>query len=104
MVEQLERDPVQQARILLQHLHHELIELLENPTKADPGSFKKVAEADARTQQLVDALLAYQTGPWRFALNAVNLADKVQITTCLARGDCFYGNRGQVTGSLSYRF
>jgi iron complex outermembrane receptor protein len=42
---------------------------------------------------LVDALLAWENGPWRFALNAVNLADKVQITTCLARGDCFYGQR-----------
>lgn len=51
---------------------------------------------------LVDALLAWQTGPWRFALNAVNLADKVQITTCLARGDCFYGQRRTVMLTARY--
>lgn len=51
---------------------------------------------------LVDALLAYETGPWRFALNAVNLADKVQITTCLARGDCFYGQRRTVMLTARY--
>ena len=51
---------------------------------------------------LVDALLAYETGSWRFALNAVNLADKVQITTCLARGDCFYGQRRTVMLTARY--
>jgi iron complex outermembrane receptor protein len=33
-----------------------------------------------------------------------NLGDKVQISTCLARGDCFYGQRRTVVGSLRWRF
>ncbi|MFE8644440.1 TonB-dependent siderophore receptor [Sphingomonas sp. NCPPB 2930] len=53
---------------------------------------------------LFDAFLAYDTGPWRLALNAVNLTDKVQITTCLTRGDCFYGQRRTVTATATYRF
>lgn len=53
---------------------------------------------------LVDAMLAYEQGDWRLALNAVNLADKVQITQCLARGDCFYGQRRTLNATLSYRF
>jgi iron complex outermembrane recepter protein len=53
---------------------------------------------------LVDAMLGYDHGDWRLGLNAVNLRDKVQITQCLARGDCFYGQRRTVNATLSYRF
>ncbi|MEH3085985.1 MAG: TonB-dependent siderophore receptor [Xylophilus ampelinus] len=53
---------------------------------------------------LFDAYLAYDSGPWRFALNAVNLTDKVQLTTCLTRGDCFFGQRRTVTATAAYRF
>jgi iron complex outermembrane receptor protein len=53
---------------------------------------------------LLDAYLAYDSGPWRFALNAINLADKVQLTTCLTRGDCFFGQRRTVTATAAYRF
>ena len=40
----------------------------------------------------------------RFQVNASNLADKRHITTCLARGDCFYGIGRTVLGSATYRF
>ncbi len=53
---------------------------------------------------LFDAMLAWEGGPWRLALNLTNLSDKVQITTCIARGDCFYGQRRTVTATASYRF
>jgi iron complex outermembrane receptor protein len=53
---------------------------------------------------LVDAMLAWDNGPLRLSLNVANLADKVQITTCLARGDCFYGQRRTVTANATYRF
>ena len=53
---------------------------------------------------LVDALLAYDTGDWRFALNANNLLDKTYVSTCLDRGDCWYGSRRSVVASASYRF
>jgi iron complex outermembrane receptor protein len=53
---------------------------------------------------LFDAMLAWDNGPLRLSLNVANLADKVQITTCLARGDCFYGQRRTVTANATYRF
>lgn len=53
---------------------------------------------------LLDLLLAWDSGPIRFALNVNNATDKVQITTCLARGDCFYGQRRTIVGSLRYAF
>ncbi|MGH8808267.1 MAG: TonB-dependent siderophore receptor, partial [Noviherbaspirillum sp.] len=53
---------------------------------------------------LFDALFGYEQGPWRVALNIVNLADKVHVTTCLSRGDCFYGNRRSVAARVAYRF
>jgi iron complex outermembrane receptor protein len=46
----------------------------------------------------------YETGPWRFQVNASNLGDKRHITTCLARGHCFFGIGRTVLGSATYRF
>jgi iron complex outermembrane receptor protein len=43
-------------------------------------------------------------GPWRFQVNASNLADKRHVTTCLARGDGFSGIGRTVLGSATYRF
>ena len=53
---------------------------------------------------IADALLAYDAGDWRLAFNVVNLADKVQITQCLDRGDCFYGQRRTFLLTSTYRF
>ncbi|WP_370681651.1 TonB-dependent siderophore receptor [Comamonas sp. GB3 AK4-5] len=53
---------------------------------------------------LADAMLAYDAGNWRVALNASNLTDKVVLTQCLARGDCFYGERRNVLLTASYRY
>jgi iron complex outermembrane receptor protein len=53
---------------------------------------------------LFDAMIRYETGPWRFQVNASNLADKRHVTTCLARGDCFFGLGRTVLGSATYRF
>ncbi|MCK1518228.1 TonB-dependent siderophore receptor [Bradyrhizobium sp. 190] len=53
---------------------------------------------------LFDAMIRYETGPWRFQVNASNIADKRHLTTCLARGDCFYGIGRTVLGSATYRF
>ncbi len=53
---------------------------------------------------LFDAMIRYETGPWRLQVNASNLADKRHVTTCLARGDCFYGIGRTVLGSATYRF
>ncbi|WP_050044875.1 TonB-dependent siderophore receptor [Bradyrhizobium sp. LTSP849] len=53
---------------------------------------------------LFDAMVRYETGPWRLQVNASNLFDKRHVTTCLARGDCFLGIGRTVLGSVTYRF
>ncbi|WP_213287797.1 TonB-dependent siderophore receptor [Bradyrhizobium sp. sGM-13] len=53
---------------------------------------------------LFDAMIRYETRPWRFQVNASNIADKRHVTTCLARGDCFFGIGRTVLGSATYRF
>jgi iron complex outermembrane receptor protein len=53
---------------------------------------------------LWDAMASYDTGSWRFALNANNLTDKSYIATCLARGDCWFGQRRRLVGSVTYRW
>ncbi|UDF33712.1 UNVERIFIED_ORG: TonB-dependent siderophore receptor [Shinella sp. XGS7] len=68
------------------------------------GSWSGTPLISTPAATLMDAMLAYEQGDWRLALNAVNLADKVQITQCLARGDCFYGQRRTLNATLSYRF
>ncbi|WCM92035.1 TonB-dependent siderophore receptor [Acidovorax sp. NCPPB 2350] len=53
---------------------------------------------------VADAMVAYDAGDWRLAFNVVNLTDKVQITQCLARGDCFYGQARTYMLTSTYRF
>ena len=53
---------------------------------------------------LVDAMLGYRYQNWNLTLNATNLEDKTYYTTCLARGDCFIGNRRTLVGTLAYNF
>lgn len=53
---------------------------------------------------LYDAMASYETGPWRLALNANNVANKSYIAVCLARGDCWFGQERRVVGSVTYRW
>ena len=53
---------------------------------------------------LLDAMLGYEQGPWKASLTVNNLTDKVHVTTCLNRGDCFYGARRTLTANLRYTF
>lgn len=53
---------------------------------------------------LFDAMASYDTASWRFALNANNLADKSYLAVCLSRGDCWFGQRRRIVGSVSYRW
>ncbi|MBV7540564.1 TonB-dependent siderophore receptor [Acidovorax sp. sic0104] len=52
---------------------------------------------------LFDAMLGYHTGPWRFALNLSNLADKTYIGSCAMYG-CFYGEPRKLIGTATYRW
>ena len=53
---------------------------------------------------LADLMIGYQTGSWDLAVNVRNLADKKYYATCLARGDCFPGERRTLVGRVAYRF
>ena len=53
---------------------------------------------------LFDAMVAWESPHWRVAINGSNLEDETVIAVCLERGDCFYGPRSNVVGSISYRF
>lgn len=49
---------------------------------------------------LLDAALRYETGPWRFALNVKNLADKNHLADCTYA--CFYGDERNATLTARY--
>lgn len=51
---------------------------------------------------LLDAVASYDVGPWRATLNFNNLTDKSYISTCLARGDCWFGQRRNIIASVTY--
>ena len=53
---------------------------------------------------LFDAMAAWNWQQWQLMLNATNLGDETYVTSCLQRGDCFYGNRATVTASLRYHY
>ena len=53
---------------------------------------------------LADLVFAYDTANWRYALNINNVTDKVYFSTCLSRGDCWYGARRNIVASATYRF
>lgn len=53
---------------------------------------------------LLDLVFAYDTAQWRYAININNATDKTYFSTCLARGDCWYGARRNVVASATYRF
>ena len=53
---------------------------------------------------LFDAMASLDRGPWRLALNASNLTDRSYIASCLARGDCWFGQRRKVVLSADYRW
>ncbi|KQR63302.1 TonB-dependent siderophore receptor [Acidovorax sp. Leaf160] len=51
-----------------------------------------------------DALLAYDSQNWRYALNVNNVADKQYLSICLGRGDCWWAARRNVMLTATYRF
>ncbi|MEO3677858.1 TonB-dependent siderophore receptor [Rheinheimera sp. FR7-31] len=53
---------------------------------------------------LFDAMVGYNFGDYQLSLQAQNITDKTVITSCLARGDCFYGQRRAISANLRYNF
>jgi iron complex outermembrane receptor protein len=68
------------------------------------SSFKDGIAPTTPSVTLLDAMLAWDTPHWRYALNINNLTDKTYNSVCLARGDCWYGARRSVVASATYRF
>ena len=68
------------------------------------GDFQDGDAPRTSSVTLVDAMLAYETPSWRYAINANNLFDKTYVSTCLSRGDCWYGSRRSIVASATYRF
>lgn len=68
------------------------------------ASFDGIDTIETPSATLLDAMVAYDTKDWQFRLNARNLADKKYQATCLARGDCFTGERQSIVGTASYKF
>ncbi|KPC54252.1 TonB-dependent siderophore receptor [Amantichitinum ursilacus] len=53
---------------------------------------------------LFDAMASYNAGNFTYALNASNLFDRTWIASCGTRGDCWYGTRRKVIGTVSYNW
>jgi iron complex outermembrane receptor protein len=48
--------------------------------------------------------LRYVGDSWDFTLHVRNVADEEYLATCLARGDCFPGERRTVVGRGTFHF
>lgn len=53
---------------------------------------------------LADAMVSYDTGAWRWALNVNNLTDKRYFSICMGRGDCWFGARRNIGLSATFTF
>jgi len=64
------------------------------------GDLENTLEAPGYT--LFDAVLHYEIGPWRAALNVTNAPDRT-YANCFNAETCFYGVGRAFLGSLRYR-
>ncbi len=51
---------------------------------------------------LIDAMLSYSSGPWKYALNITNLADRTYVASCTY--GCFYGEPRKAVATATYRW
>ncbi|MGA0610254.1 TonB-dependent siderophore receptor [Caldimonas sp. KR1-144] len=68
------------------------------------SAFTDGAAPEVPSVALLDAMFAWESAQWRYALNVNNLTDKVYVATCLSRGDCWWGARRNVVLTATYRF
>lgn len=67
-------------------------------------SYDSTATLKTPDVTLFDAMLGFDHGAWRYALNASNLADKEYVASCLSRGDCWLGAKRVAFASATYNF
>lgn len=53
---------------------------------------------------LFDAMIAYEEENWRWQLTGRNLEDKEYVSTCLYRGDCWFGAARTITTGVTYKY
>ncbi|WP_028772469.1 TonB-dependent siderophore receptor [Shewanella waksmanii] len=53
---------------------------------------------------LFDMMIGYEFDQFDISVNVDNITDDTVITSCLARGDCFYGQRRTITANVRYNF
>ncbi|RDK82590.1 UNVERIFIED_ORG: iron complex outermembrane receptor protein [Idiomarina abyssalis] len=51
-----------------------------------------------------DAMIGYDWDNYSLSLDVDNLTDKTVLTSCLARGDCFYGQQRTIMANFRYNF
>ncbi|WP_322406541.1 TonB-dependent siderophore receptor [Idiomarina sp. PL1-037] len=51
-----------------------------------------------------DAMIGYNWDNYSVSLDVDNLTDKTVITSCLSRGDCFYGQQRTIMANFRYNF
>jgi iron complex outermembrane recepter protein len=68
------------------------------------SSFKDKTAPKVPSVTLGDATLAWENPNWRYAINVQNITDETYVSTCLPRGDCFYGARQNIVANATYRW
>lgn len=53
---------------------------------------------------LFDAMIGYDWDNYSLSLDVDNLTDKTVLTSCLSRGDCFYGQQRTIMANFRYNF
>lgn len=66
------------------------------------SAFNDGAAPTVPSVTLYDMGLGWSNRSWRAALNITNLTDEVYVSTCLRRGDCWFGARRNAIASLTY--
>ncbi|MFD1951385.1 TonB-dependent siderophore receptor [Sphingomonas arantia] len=79
------------------------VRYLSNSPGALPGPFVSTVYNTGRST-LFDAVLRYDLGDWRVAVNGTNLLDKRYAGRCTGDVGCFFGQSRQVIATLTRRF
>ncbi|WP_076071048.1 TonB-dependent siderophore receptor [Sphingomonas montana] len=79
------------------------VRYLSNSPGALPGPFVATVYDTGRST-LFDAVLRYDLGDWRVAVNGTNLFDKRYAGRCNSDIGCFFGQSRQVIATLTRRF
>ncbi|HKO87518.1 MAG TPA: TonB-dependent siderophore receptor [Burkholderiales bacterium] len=59
---------------------------------------------DVDRVRLFDAMLGYEHGHWNYTLTVQNITDEIYFSTCLSRGDCWFGARRTAVLTAAYEF